>query len=49
MGAWRADDLYEMKRLESAMPGSGVEEIDAGGLYVTLTRYERYAGHEFKP
>jgi hypothetical protein len=49
VGAWRADDVYDMTRLESAMPGSGVEEIDAGGLYCCLTRYERYAEHEFKP
>jgi hypothetical protein len=66
VGAWRADDVYDMKRLESAMPGRPellndagraigrvtdqvVEEIDAGGLYACLTKYERYAGHEFKP
>jgi hypothetical protein len=31
------------------MPDRVVEEIDAGGLYACLTKYERYAGHEFKP
>ena len=66
VGAWHADDVYDIKHLESAMPGRRellndvgraigripdwlVEEIDAGGLYATLTRYERYARHEFKP
>jgi hypothetical protein len=66
VGARRADDVYDMKRLESAMPARPellnnagraigrvpdhmVEEIDAGGLYACLTKYERYAGHEFKP
>jgi hypothetical protein len=66
VGAWRADDVYDMKQLESAMPARRellndagraiglvpdkvVEEIDAGGFYATLTKYERYAGHEFKP
>jgi hypothetical protein len=48
-GAWRADDVYDMKRLESAMPGSGVEEIDAGGLYACLTRFNQYINHEFRP
>ena len=66
VGAWHADDVYDMKRLESAMPARPellndagraigavpdqvVEEIDAGGLYATLTRYERYVNHEFQP
>jgi hypothetical protein len=49
VGAWRADDVYDPTKLESAMPGSGVEEIDAGGLYATLTRYDLYRKHEFKP
>jgi hypothetical protein len=49
VGAWRADDVYDMKRLESAMPGSGVEEIDAGGLYACLTRFRQYVEHEFQP
>jgi len=66
VGAWRADDVYDMKRLESVLPHTAeivdgamrplgavpdrvVEEIDAGGLYACLTKYERYAGHEFKP
>jgi hypothetical protein len=31
------------------VPDRVVEEIDAGGLYATLTKYERYAVHEFKP
>lgn len=48
VGAWRADDVYDTKRLESAMPGAGLEEIDAGGLYATLMRYDLYRKHEFK-
>jgi hypothetical protein len=66
VGAWRADDVYDMTRLESVLPHTAdvvdgamrhvaevpdrvVEEIDAGGLYACLTKYERYAGHEFQP
>jgi hypothetical protein len=30
-------------------PDMVVEEIDAGGLYSTLTKYDRYIKHEFKP
>lgn len=47
VGGWRADDVYEPTKLESVMPGSGVEEIDAGGLYATLMRYDLYRKHEF--
>jgi hypothetical protein len=49
IGGWRADDVYEPTKLETAMPGSGLEEIDAGGLYATLTRYDLYTKHEFRP
>jgi hypothetical protein len=66
VGAWRADDVYDMKRLESAMPARPellndatraigripdqvVEEVDAGGLYATLTRYRHYVDHKFQP
>jgi hypothetical protein len=49
VGAWRADDVYDPTKLESALPGSGVEEIDAGGLYATLMRYDLYRKNEFKP
>jgi len=49
VGAWRTDDVYDPTKLESAMPGSGVEEIDAGGLYATLMRYDLSNKHEFKP
>jgi hypothetical protein len=66
VGAWRADDVYDMKRLESAMPARPgllndagraigavpdkvVEEIDAGGLYACITRYQHYVDHEFQP
>jgi hypothetical protein len=30
-------------------PDMVVEEIDAGGLYCTLTKYDRYIEHDFKP
>jgi hypothetical protein len=40
---------YDMRELASAMPGTGVEQIDAGGLYAALTKYELYARHEFPP
>jgi hypothetical protein len=66
VGAWRADDVYDMQRLESVLPHTAevvdgamrpvgvvpdrvVEEIDAGGLYAALTKYEHYLRHEFRP
>jgi hypothetical protein len=43
VGAWRADDVYEPTKFESAMPQEGptagsVEEIDAGGSTATSLR-----------
>lgn len=49
VGGWVADDVYEPTKLESVMPGQGLEEIDAGGLYATLMRYDLYRKHEFTP
>lgn len=43
------NDVYDLKRLDSAMPSAGVQEVVAGGLYATLTKYERYASHESNP
>jgi hypothetical protein len=36
-------------RTVGSVPDMVVEEIDAGGLYCTLTKYDRYIKHEFKP
>lgn len=49
VGAWRADDVYEPTKIESIMPGSGLEEIDAGGFYCYLTKYENYVKHDYAP
>jgi len=35
--------------MRKLVPDKVVEEIDAGGLYACLTRYELYAKHEFEP
>lgn len=51
VGAWRADDVYEPSRIESAMPpdGAAVEEIDAGGFYCYLTRRQQFVDHQYEP
>jgi hypothetical protein len=49
VGAWRFDDIYEPTRMESAMPGKGLEEIDGAGFYCYLTPREYYTSHEYKP
>lgn len=49
VGAWRADDVYETSKIESLMPGTGTEEIDAGGFYCALTKWDNYKRHEFAP
>lgn len=47
IGAWIADDIYDPSRIESVMPGKGIQEIDAGGLYCYLTKRESYEQHDF--
>ena len=50
VGAWKADDIYDVKQLKSVEykeRTEGVEEIDAGGLYCALIRADLYKQHEF--
>jgi hypothetical protein len=49
LGLWAVDDPYEPREINSLMPGNGVEEVDAAGLYAMLMRYDLYSKHEFKP
>ena len=54
IGAWKIDDVYDTKRIESiavqdALMKDPVQPIDAGGMYCFLTRSENYLNHEFKP
>lgn len=49
LGLWSVDDVYEPTAITSLMPGKGVQEIDASGMYAFLTKRENYVGHEFKP
>ncbi len=50
IGGWRVNDIYDVKEIRSVdvMPmTTGVEEIDAGGLYCALIRADLYKLHEF--
>lgn len=50
VGAWKADNIDEpqmVKSIESKVGNSGVEEIDACGLYCALIRADLYKMHEF--
>jgi hypothetical protein len=44
-----ADVVDGAMRHVAEVPDRGAEEIDARGMYTTLTKYERYASHGFKP
>lgn len=51
VGAWRADDIYDMKQLVS-VPNNvtnpeAIEDIDACGLYCTMIRTDLYKQHDF--
>ncbi len=48
VGAWKADDIYEPTKFTTQLPSDELQEIDAGGLFCFLTRFETYAKHEFK-
>ena len=53
VGAWVADDIYDLKELKSVeniypVPaGQPATRIDAGGLYCALVRADLYKQHEF--
>jgi hypothetical protein len=47
IGGWRVDDVVTPTRIESVMPGEGVEEVDAGGFYCYLTTYDNYRLHDY--
>ena len=49
IGAWQVDDIYDTKKFTSLPLGEGLQEIDAGGFYCFLTKYEHYVNHNFKP
>jgi hypothetical protein len=58
VGAWRADDIYEPTKFESAMPPTPgetfqpadvIQEIDAGGFYCYLTRAQTFLAHHHAP
>lgn len=42
VGAWKVDDLENPTKIESLMPGEGIEEIDAGGWYCFMTKAELF-------
>jgi hypothetical protein len=49
LGLWSVDDVYEPTSITSLMPGEGVQEIDAAGMYAFLTKRDNYVRHEFRP
>lgn len=58
VGAWKADDIYEPRLIESLMPpddiqmlrdGKYLESLDAGGLYCFMSKKDIYTSHDFKP
>lgn len=51
IGAWKADSVYDTSLLTTVQPyqQSGIEEVDATGLFCFLTKAEYYLNHEFKP
>jgi hypothetical protein len=47
VGAWKVDDIYNIKLIESISVGSNLKEIDAGGFYCYLTRKKEYLAHNY--
>lgn len=52
-GVWRVDNPYNVQRVNSMLPAvppiDPFQEIDAAGLYCTLTKTEFYKSVDFKP
>lgn len=48
IGAWRFDNIVNSTVAETAMPGVGIEKIDAGGFYGYLTTKQLYLDCEYK-
>lgn len=49
VGAWKADDVYDPTMISSLMPAEGLEEVDAAGWFLYLTKREHYIGYEYRP
>lgn len=49
IGGWKADDVQNPREVVSVMPGEGVQDIDAGGLYCALVDARAYLKHRFQP
>jgi len=49
IGAWQADDVYEPQRIVSVANGSGIQKVDATGLYCCIVRKSVYMDHNFAP
>lgn len=47
IGAWKVDDRYNPKKIETLLPGKGYQAIDAGGWYGYATRRSLYLNCEY--
>lgn len=49
IGAWRVNQIYEPIEIKSIGYSTGIEEVDASGMYLFMTKTEIYKRHDFKP
>lgn len=49
VGAWNVDDIYDPAKIVSQMPSKDLRQIDTGGFYCYITRYENFMSHHHKP
>lgn len=49
IGAWTVDDIYSPTKIQSTPLKKGIQEIDSGGFYCFITKYDLYKNHMFKP
>ncbi len=49
IGAWEVNDVYSINEIKSPKLGSGIQKIDATGLYCCILKTKTYLEHEFKP
>lgn len=49
LGAWKINDIYNPTEITSLDLLEGLQEVDNGGFYCTMTKSEYYINHDFKP
>ena len=48
IGAFVVDDIYNPKKINSLLPKTGMQPIDAGGFYCYMTKSQHFKEHDYE-